>query len=90
MEPRALRGRTSRATPYRLAAPTLASGRPAAVALVADGSRRKSGRPQADDKSALLVAGEGLYVEDLGNNNKRFVWVLWKTHGNHYAAPVEP
>jgi hypothetical protein len=30
-----------------------------------------------------------LWVEDLGNGNKRLVWVLWERRGSRYASPAE-
>ena len=32
---------------------------------------------------------EGLYVEDLGGSNKRFVFVVWKDQGAHHGDPIE-
>lgn len=32
---------------------------------------------------------EGLYVEDLGGGQKRFVWVFWKGRGPHNGAPQD-
>lgn len=32
---------------------------------------------------------EGLYVEDYGGGEKRYVWVFWKGRGPHYAPPAD-
>ncbi len=35
----------------------------------------------------LRRVDDDLYVEDLGNDRKRYVWVLWKQRGIPHSAP---
>ena len=44
---------------------------------------------RAPSGNGLRRVREGLYVEDLGGDRKRLVWVFWKNQkSNHFGAPV--
>jgi len=39
--------------------------------------------------AGLAKEKEALYVEDLGNGKKRFVWVVWTDPGPHHGPPAD-
>jgi hypothetical protein len=47
------------------------------------------GASVAGSGRGLKRVKDSLFVEDLGNGNKRFVWVVWKDMGLPHGAPAE-
>jgi hypothetical protein len=55
-----------------------------------DSSNGGSISPGASNGRGLKRVREGLYVENLGGDRKRFVWVFWKNRGRaHYELPAQ-
>jgi hypothetical protein len=53
-----------------------------------DGTTTVNASASTNGNGGLRRVRESLYVEDLGGDHRRFVWVSWTDPGNkHYAAP---
>ena len=53
-----------------------------------DGTTTVSSSSSSSSRGGLRRVRDNLWVEDLGNGNKRFVWVHWTDRGRHYTPPA--
>ena len=53
-----------------------------------DGSSTLATTSSSSSRAGLRRVRDNLWVEDLGNGKKRFVWVHWTDRGRHFTPPA--